>query len=164
MRNQQQAKMNIPICLAGILLCLTLFSLHFTGGLYAKYTAKGSGGDDARVARFNITEDRSNFSETLKIETTPGKVEEKIIVTNSSEVAIAYTVTIKNRTQNIPYSFSVDNSAPSLDECSVTHYLEPNTSSAEIPIVAEWENNETATNYIGMVDLIDITIHAQQVD
>ena len=49
-------RINIPMCLASILFCLTLISVHFMGGLYAKYTATGSGSDSARVIKFgNIT-------------------------------------------------------------------------------------------------------------
>ena len=48
----QQGKVNIPICLAGVLLCLTLFSTHFTGGLFARYVSRDSGSDSARVIQF----------------------------------------------------------------------------------------------------------------
>lgn len=48
----QQGKVNIPICLAGVLLCLTLFSMHFTGGLFARYVSRDSGSDSARVIQF----------------------------------------------------------------------------------------------------------------
>jgi hypothetical protein len=34
-------------------LCMTLFSSHMTGGLYARYTSSASGSDSARVIRFN---------------------------------------------------------------------------------------------------------------
>lgn len=52
MKTRNQAKINIPMFLAGILFCLTLFSIHMTGGLYAKYTTSGSGNDSARVITF----------------------------------------------------------------------------------------------------------------
>ena len=162
---KQSSKINIPICLACLLLCLTLFSLHFSGGLYAKYITKGSGGDGARVARFEITEENTEFTTALAIETIPGEdVTKQISVTNKSEVAVGYTITIKNRTKNIPFAFSVDGSSPALGQCSVTRYLEPNSTRAIIPIVAKWESNESAVDYMGMVDLIDITIEATQVD
>jgi len=162
MVTHHKTKMNIPMCLAAILLCLTLFSFHFRGGLYARYTTSDSGEDAGRVARFDVSEDGAYFSKNLLIETAPGKVEREIVVTNNSEVAVAYTVTIKNTTKNIPYSFSVDDSEPMLNECSVTCYLKPN-STERISIVAEWAE-EGALKYMGMVDLITLTISAQQVD
>ena len=47
-----KAKVNIPLCLAALLFCLTLLSSHFTGGLYARYISRDSGEDSARVIRF----------------------------------------------------------------------------------------------------------------
>lgn len=162
MVRHRKTKMNIPMCLAAILLCLTLFSFYLCGGLYARYTTSDSGEDAGRVARFDVSEDGAYFSKNLLIETAPGRVEREIVVTNNSEVAVAYTVTIKNTTKNIPYSFSVDDSEPMLNECSVTCYLKPN-STERISIVAEWAE-EGALKYMGMVDLITLTISAQQVD
>ena len=72
-------------------------------------------------------------------------------------------VTIKNKTQNIPYSFSIDGSTLSMHECSVTCYLEPNSKDNKIEIVIEWDE-EGALKYMGMVDLIELTISAEQVD
>ena len=162
MVTHHKTKMNIPMCLAAILLCLTLFSFYLCGGLYARYTTSDSGEDAARVARFDVSEDGAYFSKNLLIETAPGSVEREIVVTNNSEVAVAYTVTIKNTTQNIPYSFSVDGSEPTANECRVTCYLEPN-SEKKVKIVAEWAE-EGSLKYMGMVDLITLTISAQQVD
>ena len=162
MVTHHKTKMNIPMCLAAILLCLTLFSFYLCGGLYARYTTSDSGEDAARVARFDVSEDGAYFSKNLLIETAPGRVEREIVVTNNSEVAVAYTFTIKKKKKNIPYSFSVDDSEPMLNECSVTCYLKPN-STERISIVAEWAE-EGALKYMGMVDLITLTISAQQVD
>ncbi|MBR4020581.1 MAG: hypothetical protein IKI99_04640 [Firmicutes bacterium] len=52
-KRKREMKLNIPMCAACILLCLTLITTHMTGGLYAKYTASGAGSDSARVAKFN---------------------------------------------------------------------------------------------------------------
>ena len=52
MTRRSKAKVNIPLCLAGVLLCLTMISTQFTSGLYARYVATGAGSDSARVIRF----------------------------------------------------------------------------------------------------------------
>lgn len=52
MVRHHKTKMNIPMCLAAILLCLTLISIHLTSGLYAKYISSASGNDSARVIKF----------------------------------------------------------------------------------------------------------------
>lgn len=49
---KRRAKVNIPICAAGILLCLTLFSTHLTSGIYARYSTTAAAGDSARVIKF----------------------------------------------------------------------------------------------------------------
>jgi len=51
-RRKTAAKVNIPICLAGILFCLTLFSFHLSSGVVARYSATSSGSDSARVIEF----------------------------------------------------------------------------------------------------------------
>lgn len=52
MPKHSKSRVNIPLCLAALLLCLTMISMHLTGGLYARYVANGSGNDSARVIRF----------------------------------------------------------------------------------------------------------------
>lgn len=52
-KKRARAKVNIPMCAACILLCLTMFSFHFSSGVIARYSTDTSGGDSARVIRFN---------------------------------------------------------------------------------------------------------------
>ena len=51
-RRKDKVKMNIPMCAACVLLCLTMFSIYLMSGLYARYVTTASGGDGARVAKF----------------------------------------------------------------------------------------------------------------
>ena len=51
-KRRARAKMNIPMCAACVLLCLTLFSMHFSGGVVARYSTTASGSDSARVIQF----------------------------------------------------------------------------------------------------------------
>lgn len=74
MVRHHKTKMNIPMCLAAILLCLTLISIHLTSGLYAKYISSASGNDSARVIKFGeltITE-TGDFYEDNKLMIIPG--------------------------------------------------------------------------------------------
>lgn len=75
MRGRSRTKLNIPICVACILLCLTLFSLHLCGGLYAKYIASISGFDSARVIQFGsitIKESGDFNDENRQVNIIPG--------------------------------------------------------------------------------------------
>ena len=74
MVRHRKTKMNIPMCLAAILLCLTLISIHLTSGLYAKYISSASGNDSARVIKFGeltLTEE-GDFYEGNKLIIIPG--------------------------------------------------------------------------------------------
>ena len=74
MVRHHKTKMNIPMCLAAILLCLTLISIHLTSGLYAKYISSASGNDSARVIKFGeltLTEE-GDFYEGNKLMIIPG--------------------------------------------------------------------------------------------
>lgn len=49
-------KMNKMMCIAGVLLCLTLIMTHMTSGLYSRYVSSASGSDSARVITFGDIE------------------------------------------------------------------------------------------------------------
>lgn len=51
-RKRTGTKVNIPICLAAVLLCLTMFSFHFSSGVVARYSTNTDGADFARVIEF----------------------------------------------------------------------------------------------------------------
>lgn len=66
---RRRAKMNIPMCMACILFCLTLFSIHVTSSLYARYTVSSLGEDSARVITFGqitLTESGDFYEENGK--------------------------------------------------------------------------------------------------
>lgn len=87
-------KMNIPMCVALVLLLLTLVTSHMTSGLYARYTTVNSISASARVAKFQV-------------DTTPGLTDVTVdvaqdstgaytfTVTNNSEVVVRYSVIVK---------------------------------------------------------------------
>jgi|GEM_PF-2072287 len=76
MGSRRKKRHNIPIYLACLLLCLTLISIHFSSGLYAKYTTTVSGSDSARVIKFGditLTEsDSSPITDDQKFIIIPG--------------------------------------------------------------------------------------------
>lgn len=91
------------------LACMTLLSVHMTSGLYARYTSQGSGADDARVAKFAITD----MLTVKKADNTAGNtfaVGDVLIpgasttytfaVTNSSEVAVSVEMVMQSPLQD----------------------------------------------------------------
>ena len=73
-KHTKTAKVNIPMCVAAILFCLTLFSAHLTSGLYAKYITTESGSDAARVITFGdlTLSETGDFYEEKKLMIIPG--------------------------------------------------------------------------------------------
>lgn len=171
MDERRSGKVNIPLCLAAVLLCLVLFTTHMTSGLYARYTSTASGSDGARVAKFEITDDLSSFTTALSFETSPSEDKEKpcqkvsIEVSNGSEVAVAYTVTIANTTQNVPYKFAINGAAPpTLHSATGTAVLAPEANTT-VTIDIYWDDTAgTAVTCMGMVDKITIDVEAAQID
>lgn len=162
MAKGRKSKVNIPILAACILLCLTIFSVHLTSGLYARYTTTGTGQDEARVAKFDISEDFAGFSETLILGVSPGTTTKEINIKNSSEVAVRCTLEVENTTLNIPFLFSVGSSEPTAGGCSVSHELAPNEE-VTLSLNAHWAQ-DGALQYMGMVDLVKLSLSVEQID
>ena len=73
-KHNKTAKVNIPMCIATLLFCLTLISVHFTSGLYAKYSVSDSGSDSARVISFGdlTLSESGDFYENNSLMIIPG--------------------------------------------------------------------------------------------
>lgn len=74
MKRRTKIKMNIPMCAACVLFCLTLLSTYMTGGLFARYTTEGSVSDSAKVMKFGkltLTE-TGDFYDEGKLMIIPG--------------------------------------------------------------------------------------------
>ena len=67
MAKRERAKFNIPMVVACVLLCLTMFSTHFASDIFARYTTRADGKDLARVAGFGeiIIEEMGDFETGL---------------------------------------------------------------------------------------------------
>lgn len=79
-------KHNIPMCMALVLLCLTMLTTHLTGGLYARYTTTATGSDGARVAKFDVQCTVTPVGGTSDQFT--------VTVTNASEVTVKYDLQV----------------------------------------------------------------------
>lgn len=95
MEMKKNRRINIPMRIASILLCLVLFSVYMTSGMLAKYTTGGSAKDQGRVAKFSVSATADNANYVFEQgEKTPIK-EYKVTVENPSEVAVRYTVQLQ---------------------------------------------------------------------
>ena len=150
-------KVNIPLFLAGILFCLTLISSSLTSNLIAKYSTSTTGGDSARVAKFDVI----TTKDIDKIELVPGDRDSsgtyKFTIKNNSEVVVKNSVIVENVPENVQVKFNNSDPVSSsgtdiafdvgvLDiggrvECTLTFYADTNCDTqikdVTIQVVAE---------------------------
>ena len=90
----RKPKVNIPMCAAAVLFCLTVISTHLVSGLYARYTTSGSGADEARVIKFGqieIVESGAFINENKEMMIIPGvDIEKKAAVNFGGSEAATY--------------------------------------------------------------------------
>ena len=152
-----------------VLLCLILISFWMMSNIYAKYSTQASGSDDARVAKFDITEailnNGSEANETLSFDLAPG--EEKIYtvqVTNKSEVAVEYSITAESQYNNLPLKTEMLDKNQKVIE---KDYLSANGKSpSTYYIKVSWPkgNDTQSENYMERTDLLTITLKAAQIN
>ena len=178
-----------------VLLCMVLASFWLMCNIYARYTAEGSGSDEARVAKFDVTES-GTLTQQIKVDVWPGfntgtsdttnqsNGTYQVSVTNNSEVAIEYVMTVKNVYKNLPLQFQLvevetnENTSTSKKNLGSGAEL---SQSAEISaddhkehlyqLKVSWPTTETDgsvnpqnPDYAGKVDVIEITLKAVQKD
>lgn len=156
MDNKKQPHV-IMLRTAAVLLILVMLSTSMVAGRFARYTTSASGSDSARVARFSVTE-AGEFLQTASVRIHPGEtVPLAVQVKNDSEVAVTYSVTAENEYCNLPLEFVV------LDGEKTVAHLAPGETKA-LAVQIGWQAEETEDKYIGMVDLIHLTVHVTQID
>ena len=79
------------------MLCLVLFSLYMTSGMFAKYATGGTSSGNGRVAKFSVTATDQGKSEYVFDQAAAQQPDGSYEVTieNDSEVAVRYTIILK---------------------------------------------------------------------
>lgn len=86
MRSEYSSKLNIPLQLAAIMLCVTLISVYLVSGIFARYTTESSSGNIAAVAEFSPA--ASFVEDTWVFDSDTYSFEYQIKLTNPSEVDV----------------------------------------------------------------------------
>lgn len=96
--NKEKSPVNLGsflIRLAAVMFCLLLVSMYLMSGLFARYVSRGQGGDSARVAKFNPSVIPMANNVNIEYGVTPkNQGAYTITVTNDSEVAVTYNITV----------------------------------------------------------------------
>lgn len=164
-----------------LLFSALLATLGMAVGLHARYTSGAAASDGARVAKFEITESGLGNKESVDVVITanlvPGEIHTKVLtIQNKSEVAVEYTIAVKNVTNNLPLEFAVvkgndaaDVSEMTLDadsgEYSCSARLESNEEKAnDYTLQIIWPSDKKSTQWMGLVDQVKVSISAIQID
>lgn len=160
-KRKNPSQLNIPMCAAGVLLCLTLFSVHLTSGLYAKYTATATGSDSARVAKFEVVYAKDPDDIVI---TSDGVNNDNIYaftITNNSEVAVSYQLSLQDEPPNgVTYQFSPQNG--DLDPVGGANTADNSTltfTPSWAEFTAELTNENPTKNFE-----FTIVVHIEQID
>ncbi len=160
-------KTNIPMRLAAVVFALFLITTSLASNLYARYTGSDDGGSEARVAKFEVTDQilKSGKSTSINIgrfmPTSAENSEYQLEVSNRSEVAVRVTVQLVNATGNLPLVLAVDGTTETTVE------IAPNdTAKKTFQLEVAWSTEASATDftYAGKVDEVDVVVLFEQID
>ena len=150
--------------LAAVLLILVMLSTSMVAGRYARYSTTVSASDSARVAKFSVVETGAFYKDNIAIAAIPGETCDNILtVQNDSEVAVNYKITVTTPAEKLPLSFKIrlqnDNV---LYDIPYEGRMEPGTEYVYV-LEANWAGSADA-KYSGMIDLVQISVSATQID
>lgn len=141
------------VCLSGWILCSS----------YAKYVSSASGGDDARVAKFGVTQEGAAVQQITVEHAYPGFCEEyPVIVTNHSEVDIVYNILAVNKTNQLPLQFRMLSESGKEIAQGGTRILAGDSSEHMYKLEISWPADQADPAYAGKTDAIDIRLEATQ--
>ena len=151
---------SITLRVAAVLLLLVMITSCMVSGQYARYITTAAGSDSAHVAKFSIQESSTLLTENIAISMIPGTTENTAItIKNDSEVAVSYTVNVTN--QNFPLTFQIQDGS-TLHAIPFVSTLNPGATMT-YTLITTWPG-EADNRYAGMVDLLEISMSAVQID
>lgn len=140
-----------------VLLWLAFLTSFFSFQYAARYTTKEQGEDSARVAKFDFVLTSATLQPSVELLTVdnmqPGSVQSyTVAVQNKSEVALVCTVSAKNVTGNLPLKMDAVFMAIAIG------------GSAELTFQIEWPSTDNSPSLMGRIDVVELTVHVEQVD
>lgn len=151
-----------------MLLCITLFLSHLSIGLYARYATSDTAGDSARVAEFKVSDQIDGAvaqSFTVNVALYPSQEKGYVFtITNDGEVTVDYVVRVKNLTNNLPLEFRAKKGEEAIIQNANGEFIVSvaigKTEAFTLNVL--WPAGANALAWMGQVDLLEITLTAQQ--
>lgn len=147
-------KYYLPI-LSLLVISLAIVSLSLIATTHAKFATSKIDDNKSTVAMFDVSEllENGGSEQILTVKLNPGSsITENVIVTNSGDVLIRYTIEVINTTNNLPLTF-----------VGFTATITPHTQNVSCPITISWSETNDDPSYSGKVDIIKISISVEQV-
>lgn len=150
----------VLLIVAFILIILTAISFSLVVATYSRYittkiNSTENNGNNPDVAKFDVSEYLDGVGEfdTLSITLKPGEEKvQNIIVSNSSEVAISYTISLENVTNNLPLEFT-----------NYSGTINANETNVACSVTISWDELKNSPEFAGKTDVIRIIITAEQI-
>lgn len=150
----------VLLIVAFILIILTAISFSLVVATYSRYittkiNSSENDGKNPEVAKFDVSEYLDGVGEfdTLSITLKPGEKKiQNIIVSNSSEVAISYTISLENVTNNLPLEFT-----------NYSGTINANETNVACSVTISWDELKNSPEFAGKTDVIRIIITAEQI-
>lgn len=164
----------IVLTCASILLCFTIVSSYLTAGIFARFVSSDTASDSARVATFNVDK-QGALTTSFAAEFVPDvPCYKEIVVQNKSEVAIEYTITILNKSNNMDLWFRFGTDEDDLrkntltpEVATYTTYFASSSEQKRYVLEIIWKSSGDPLRdleYMGAVDQIAVTLIATQVN
>lgn len=154
---------------AAALLVLVLLTSHLSGRMMARYRVTGSGGDGARVAKFEVV----RTSEDLLVKgirvwmdpTTGTRKCADLSIVNHSEVAIRCVPQLKT-TENLPLTYFWATDENGTEKVTQVEIAPNDSTEVKLYLFAVWPSEAAAKShtYHREIDQVDVTIACEQID
>jgi hypothetical protein len=158
--------------LAAVLLSLVMLTTGMVSGRYARYVTSATGSDSARVAKFTVTQQSIKYGTTDLTtmipmpELLPG--ESKIVdmlVEYDTEVTVKNVISVESLYHNLPLTFRISEQNTDSSFAERAEFIcESGKYTKAYQLTITWPADKNSQDYIGMVDLLEITVTTEQVD
>ena len=175
-------KRNILMCLAAVLLCLTMLSLYLVSGLSAKYTAGEANSEGARAAAFvfDVNDITNHFIDVSTVNAPGKQADFWFSVTNRrgsvvSETAKQYQISAAIH-GSLPLTAAItdasntevitlDTSVSDLGTSNIMTFQAGQTATHTYRLTVQWPEDEKDLQYANAgLEEIELSISAWQVD
>ena len=157
--------------IAAVLLVLVLITSHLSAGMVARYKVTASGGDGARVAKFEVVQSGELLVGGINVHmdpTTGTQLCADLTVVNKSETAIR-CIPVVDATDNLPitYVWSTDSTGKDSGKEVTQVEIAPNDSTpVQLYLFAVWSDEAVDKSgiYHREIDHIEVTLSCEQID